>query len=361
MNRQRFRVALVGCGYIARRVHLPLLRNSKNVDLVALCDIDSKKATEASKEYGVRNTYTHLTDIPESETPDIVDVCTPPATHVRIVKEAFEMGCHCFLEKPITVRVSEADELIQISREKGLKLFVLHNYSYVPCIRKARQIISKGKLGKPLWAETRYLTSLERERFYDSNHWIHKLPGGILNSELLPHLLMLILDFVGSPMIESKLITNKVRNLPYVPADELKMSMLSSTKALGYVGLSFNSPIFSHTMEVIGDRGGIFVDHLTQTVVYRKVPASSSHADSEVTSPIRRGSWALSELLQKLTGVTAVAMNTTLGRYKMMSEGHRYLFERAFDELNGGPRYPVDLEKCREVVRLLETVYEHVS
>jgi predicted dehydrogenase len=332
------------------------------VDVVAVCDLDRKNALEASQVFGVKKTYGDLSEIPEKERPEIIDICTPPSTHADIVKEALEIGCHCFLEKPMTVTVKDADEIIKISRERDLRIFVLHNYSYLPCIRKTRKLVSEGKVGKLVLVETRYLTSLQRERFYNGDHWIHKLPGGILNSELLPHLLMLVLDFVGYPLVETKIVVNKITDLPYIPADELRMNMLSPTNALGYVGLSFNSPVFCHTLDVIGERGGIFVDHLTQSVVYREAPRSSSaNADSQLTNPVTRGSWAFNELTQKLAGIMAVGMNTALGRYKMMAEGHRYLFEEGFKALNGESQYPVDLQKCREVVRMIEKVYECVS
>jgi predicted dehydrogenase len=235
----------------------------------------------------------------------------------------------------------------------------LHNYSYVPCIRNARHAIAGGKLGRVILAETRYFTSLQRERYYAADHWIHKLPGGVF-SDILPHLLMLLLDFVGVVVAESKVLTMKRSDLSYVVADELKMTMTSASKVVGYVGLSFNSPVLYHTTDVICEQGVLFVDHVTGTVVYRKSPGLAL-TDREAGSAVSRGSWALQEILQKSAGFVTVAANTALGRYRLLAEGHRFLFEECFRALNSGSEYPVSLEKCREVVRLLESVSFNVG
>jgi predicted dehydrogenase len=313
-----------------------------------------------SEAFGIPRVYDCVNQMLQNERPDIVDICTPPDTHTAVARDALGMGSHCILEKPMTVTLGDADELIRMSKQKDLRIFVLHNYSFVPCIRKARRAMQSGKLGKVVLVETRYFTSLRRERYYDSNHWIHKLPGGILNSELLPHLLMLILDFVDAPIAECKVVTNKRSDLPYVRADELRIFMTTSDKTMGYVGLSFNSPVLSHTLDVIGERGGLFVDHTTQAVVYHKAPASDLPTDRETTSAISRGTWAINEILQKSAGFVSAAANTALGRYKMQAEGHRFLLRECLRTLDGKTQYPVDLQKCREVVKLMENVYRSV-
>lgn len=79
------RAAVVGSGLIAR----------KKVDLVATCDLDREAARDADRQFDVPSVFAEV---------DIVDVCTPPATHAAIVGRALKSGSHVLVEKPMGSR-----------------------------------------------------------------------------------------------------------------------------------------------------------------------------------------------------------------------------------------------------------------
>lgn len=206
---KRLKICLVGCGYIAKDVHLPLLTNSKDFVVAAVCDVDKKKAIKVAKDFHIPKVYSEFSTLLEEEEIDLIDICAPPAIHFSLLREAFNKGYPCMVEKPLTTSSKDAQEIIKLSKVKGLGLYVLHNYSYLPCIRKVRKILNEHRIGKILIIENRYFAPIAKERYGTSEHWIHKLPGGILSSEITPHLLMLNVEFIGK-VIDTSIITKKI-------------------------------------------------------------------------------------------------------------------------------------------------------
>jgi len=355
--KRRFRVAMVGCGFIAKEVHLPLMTHFKEVEVTAICDIDEQKALRISEDFGVPRVYTDVEVLLEKEKLDLVDICTPPATHGDILKRVLGVGYPCMVEKPLTTTSVDAEEVVKISKDKGIGLYVLHTFSFLPCVRKARRILANNGIGKVAGVETRYLTSLQKERYAHCDHWTHKLPGGILNSEPTPHLLMLLLEFVGD-IKDVKVFTYKLSSFPYVAADELRM-IFSSTSSTGCLYLSFNSPILYHSLDLIGDKGYLSIDFFSNTIIYHKAMTCDSTL-SQARSSVSRGMWTLRDISQRVTSLLSTTISVMLGRQRMLMEGHRFLMRECFRSIEGKSQYPVDLQKCREVVRLIEIISKYV-
>jgi predicted dehydrogenase len=107
------RVGLIGCGTIARVVHLPVLLDLKGVDLLAVCDIDSFRLAEAGGLVpAARRTKTYL-DILEDDQIDAVVVATHDVTHAEIVLEALRHRKHVYVEKPLTISRMDAAHVVQ--------------------------------------------------------------------------------------------------------------------------------------------------------------------------------------------------------------------------------------------------------
>jgi predicted dehydrogenase len=349
--KNKIKVLVIGSGFAAKLLHLPVWKGFDDAEIVGICDIDKKSAINAAQIFGVKNTYDTLEAGLCKETPDLIDICTPPRMHASLSKQAIEAGIPCMIEKPFTTTTSEADELIGLSEKKNVKLFVLHTYSYLPCFRKAKKMFDEGAIGELVSVNTNYLVNFGSERYVQSNHWAHNLPAGILFSEITPHLLMLLLDYIGVPeTVECK--AYKLSTIPYVNADELH-AVLKSSNHLAQVGLSYNSPIANHNLCIVGTTGIIEAESCTQTVVLHKQAKTSS-------GPVYRAKWFFSESLQRFTNFSSVSINTAIGRYRVSSEGHRFLMRKCISNLLGDGDYPVELAKSREVVRLLNLIGDTV-
>ncbi len=141
------KVAVIGTGYWGPN----LIRNflaADEVDAVVACDLDDARLAKMQKQfYGIEtaDSYAELIERPDI---DIVVIATPVSTHHEIAKRALLAGKHCFIEKPMTASVTEAEDLINIAESKNLKLFVDHTFIYTGAVRKMKEIITSGRLGE---------------------------------------------------------------------------------------------------------------------------------------------------------------------------------------------------------------------
>ncbi|MCK5323976.1 MAG: Gfo/Idh/MocA family oxidoreductase, partial [Desulfobulbaceae bacterium] len=85
---------------------------------------------------------------------DIVAVATPVKTHYRFASEALSAGKHVFVEKPIAASVSESRELIALAEKNQQKLMVGHTFLYTVAVRKMKEVIDSGELGKIYYIST---------------------------------------------------------------------------------------------------------------------------------------------------------------------------------------------------------------
>lgn len=140
------KVAVIGAGYWGPN----LIRNFlmlDEVESVVACDLDEGRLARMRKLFHGIETTTDHNEVIDRPDIDIVVIATPVSTHHEIAKKALLAGKHCFIEKPMTASVAEAEELIAIAERTGLKLFVDHTFIYTGAVRKMKEIITSGRLG----------------------------------------------------------------------------------------------------------------------------------------------------------------------------------------------------------------------
>lgn len=346
------KIGLVGCGYIAEQVHLPVWQKFPRARVVACVDQLQDRANLLAKEFGILNAYSEFQTMLDQEQVDLVDVCTPPHTHAEILKEVLNRGFNCIVEKPLTLKYDEAESLVSLAKSTGTKLYVVHNYSYVPAIRKVKRMVLQGKVGDVKIVDTQYLAPLSKERYFSPDHWIHNLPGGVLSTEITPHLFMLVLEQMATPK-DVRFSFSKATDLTYVAFDEMCCTIISEKNEVAHVGLSFNSTLPLHTFNMVGTKGVVTADLYPQTVVYHALPRYQA-TDLLAYNKRLRGLWALSDIYQRTTSLMKVGVGVALGKAKMRTEGHRYLFERCVEDLSGTGVYPVTLSDVLKVVKMVE-------
>jgi len=137
------KVGLIGCGGIAN-IHMGAYKRIKNVEVVAVCDLNIEKAKILAKKFGVRRVFDDYVSMVESEKLDLVDVCTPVSTHAKIIIDVSEVVPAVFVEKPMALSVQECDEIIGAIKRHGTKLCIGHNQLFLPTVQKAKSLVDSG-------------------------------------------------------------------------------------------------------------------------------------------------------------------------------------------------------------------------
>src|SRR5690554_2205078 len=96
----KIRVAVIGCGSIAKHRHLIEYNNNPHVEIVAVCDINEARVKETAEKYHAK-AYTSYEALLESENIDAVSVCLPNYLHATVSIAALNAGAHVLCEKPM--------------------------------------------------------------------------------------------------------------------------------------------------------------------------------------------------------------------------------------------------------------------
>lgn len=145
------RIGLVGYGPLfgMGRHHSEQIANTHGFELAAICDKDPARLEAAKEEQGDHiPTFTDTTDLINSGLIDLAIVIVPHVHHAAVARPFLEAGLHVITEKPFTVHVRDADDLIALAREKGVIISVYHNRHWDPDILSLRQIVEAGTIGE---------------------------------------------------------------------------------------------------------------------------------------------------------------------------------------------------------------------
>ncbi len=135
------RIGVIGVGYLGRH-HARVFSEIEDVELVAVADVDHKRAEEIAKAYNCA-AYSDYKEIFDKV--DAVSIVTPTTTHYDIALDCLRNGKDLFIEKPITVTVEEADRLIEEAEKEERIIQVGHIERYNPAIIAIEEMIERPK------------------------------------------------------------------------------------------------------------------------------------------------------------------------------------------------------------------------
>ena len=148
------RTAIFGTGFMGR-VHLEAVRRVEFVEGAAIAGRNEVAARKLGASFSVAAVPDYR-DILRDPTIDAVHICTPNAQHYSMAKEALQAGKHVICEKPLTTTVAEAEELVSLAAQQGLRNCVCHNLRYYPMVQQMRRLREAGDLGEILVVQGTY-------------------------------------------------------------------------------------------------------------------------------------------------------------------------------------------------------------
>ena len=145
------KIAVIGCGVWGRNI----VRNFNNLNVLdTVCDIDEENLKKVAQEYPSVKITRDFHDIINNPEITGVAVVTPSHTHYKLVKEMLLAGKHVYVEKPISTVAEEAQDLTNLSNERGLILMVGHLLLYHPAVNRLKMLIDEGLLGDIVYAQS---------------------------------------------------------------------------------------------------------------------------------------------------------------------------------------------------------------
>lgn len=268
------KVAIVGSGLVAVKKHIPaFLKIKDKVKIVAICDLNEEMAKKVAQHFNINKAYTDFSDMLLENKPDIVDICTPPKTHIKLAIEAIEKGAHLLIEKPMAIELSDCDAIIDAAKRYQRKTCVMHNQIFNPAFTRARKLVLKGEIGAFLGIQV-FLSTPTDYMTAKKEHWAHLLPGGVLG-ETGPHAVYLALEFLKD-VREVDVRTKKVLlEYPWSNFEDFRINLVAEN-GIGTITLIYNSNQWAAEIDIIGTKGRLKVDLESQTVVrYNRLKLSA--------------------------------------------------------------------------------------
>jgi len=184
------RVGVIGIGYLGQH-HVRIYSELENTELVAVVDAVEKRADSFAAKYGCEAYYDYR-DIFNKV--DALSIVTPTTTHYSIALDCIRAGKDILIEKPITVSVKEADELITESEKSGCIIQVGHLERYNPAVLAASEMVKEPRF-------------IEAERL---SPFIGRGTDVDVTLDLMIHDVDIVLSFVSSPVKEIKAVGTRV-------------------------------------------------------------------------------------------------------------------------------------------------------
>lgn len=150
MASEKLRVGVIGVGAIATdevHGHIPNYLNIPEVELVALSDVNGRRARYVADRFGIPQVYTHFRDMLRNNDIDAVSICTPNYLHAAIAVGCLESGVHVLVEKPMALTSEGAEKMVATAREHDRILFVGMNNRFRNDVRALKLMVAQDAIG----------------------------------------------------------------------------------------------------------------------------------------------------------------------------------------------------------------------
>jgi len=331
-------VAVVGCGYVAND-HLEAWRKVHSAGVVAVSDLNETLAKSTAEIWRIPNYYKSLSELIELGNIDLIDICTPPQTHASLAVQAMKAGINVMIEKPMTMTLKDAEEIVRCQKTTGVKAGVIHNWLFEPPVVEADHLVKRGRIGEVFNMEIAALSSKEDSMAANEHHWCHSLSGGRF-SEMLAHPIYLVRHFMGEVEVGDVQVS-KIGEYPWMKSDELCATFEIGNK-FGRAYVSFNAP-----------RDAIFVNLYGKEALLRLeiVNATLNILPRRKKGRFSKGADSFRQAAQLMKSTLKNVAQVTLGHW---SSGHALYIQLFAESLVNDTEPPVTVEEGLRVVKTLE-------
>jgi len=346
------KIGIVGCG-LNSDYHINFARSYPGSEIVGVVDRDEKKAKDCAQKYNIQGVFPSIKEMVEQSKPDVIHIVTPPKTHYALAKEAIALKCNVLVEKPLALKLQEAQELYDLAERHAVKLCTMHNHLFDPCMAGVHKRVKQGDFGKIINVESYYglNTQIPAFREYPVPNvlpWLYTMPGGVYH-DFMAHPLYVMLDYTGKP-IDVKVMHKTFGTLPHGIPDELRI-LIKGEKAFGTLTFSFAAKPHLHFVRIYGTGMMAEVDFNTMINIM--------HPVSSLPKAAQKATYNLSESWQLFKATTTNVINFVRGKLKPY-QGMKILIHRFYDYIQGKGEIPVTREQALLVMETMDEIWRQV-
>lgn len=277
------RFGLLGCGRIAKR-HSELLGGNHIVGakLTAVCDPIRARADALASKFSVPSHYDH-DDFLARKDIDAVSVLTPSGLHAQHVIACAKAGKHVVVEKPMALRLEDADDMIRACDQAGVKLFIVKQNRFNVPVVKAHEALKMGRFGKLILGTVRVRWCRD-QAYYDQDDWrgTWAYDGGVLSNQASHHIDLLEWFFGDVVSVQARAITA----LAKIETEDTAVATLKfKSGALGIIEATTAArpTDLEGSLSILGEKGTVEISGFAVNKIRHWRFTSETPADKEVT------------------------------------------------------------------------------
>jgi predicted dehydrogenase len=353
------KVAIVGCGKIAD-THASQIRRIKGCEIVGVCDREPLMARQLYERFPVKRYFSDLTELLSEARPDVVHIATPPESHFAIAKLCLEWGCHVYVEKPFTLSAEDANVLVALANEKGLKLTAGHDDQFSHVARRMRDLIRSGYLGGPLvHMESHYCYDLGDTAYAgtllgDKQHWVRQLPGKLLHN-VVSHGIARIAEFLTSDspqVIAYGFVSPFLKGIGESEiTDELRVIICEDERASAYFTFSSQMRPALRQFRIYGAENGLVLDQDQETLIKLRGARYKSYLEKFIP-PVTLAEQHLGNLVTNL--------GAFLARDFHVNSGMKYLIESFYHSITEGTSVPIPYREILLTATIMDRIFDQL-
>jgi predicted dehydrogenase len=167
---------IIGVGNVTEVKSGPAFYKINHSSVGAVMRRNAEKAADYARRHNISKWYSNASELINDPGIDAVYIATPPNSHAQYAIEAMRAGKPVYVEKPMARSYAECKEMLQVSNETGMPLWVAYYRRTLPAFLKAKELIDSGIIGKPFMVNIKlYKQANERNQTKEEMHW-HVFP-----------------------------------------------------------------------------------------------------------------------------------------------------------------------------------------
>jgi D-apiose dehydrogenase len=258
MKNKKLKFAVLGCGFWSK-FQIGAWSELKGVELIAVYNRTLSKAQKIAEYFKVPHIYDDPEELFSKEKLDFVDIITDVDTHSYFVAKAVKHGIkHIICQKPMAPDLNTAKKMVQLCNSSGSKLYIHENYRWQAPVRRFKQIIESGIIGKPFKARVSFLSGFP---VFDNQPFLMKLDHFIL-TDMGSHVLDVVRYLFGE--CENLWCQTRAVN-PKIKGEDLAVILMKMENDMPvYTEMSYASIIEYDTFSTLnilveGEKGSVFL------------------------------------------------------------------------------------------------------
>lgn len=332
------RYGLIGCGRISTN-HMKAAVNNQ-LEIVGVCDILPQKMEEILKKHELEHDasiqqYTDYKELIQMGKPELVSIATESGNHAEIALYCIENGVHVIIEKPMAMSIEDADKIIDLARQKNVKVSACHQNRFNIAVQELRAAIEAGRFGKISHGSV-HVRWNRNQGYYDQAPWrgTWAQDGGALMNQCI-HGIDLLRWMMGDEVEEVYGATRQQFH-DYLEAEDVGMAVVKfKNGAIGTIEGTTNvyPKNLEETLYIFGEKGTVKIGGTSTNNIDVWDFADETEED------------------EKNKGLEEVTSN-------VYGNGHTSLFADVIDAIKNDRKPYVDAVAGRNALEMILSIYK---